>query len=95
MADANNLPAVSGRAARTRVARSGYRPGVVMVRLVGPAETIDAALRLLADLCGDAWQSSTRKPGRHAGGDELQYGTLVVPVPREGAAGTSEQDVKD
>jgi hypothetical protein len=29
-------------------------------------------------------QPSTRKPGRHAGGDDLQYGTLIVPVPRDG-----------
>lgn len=79
-----NRPVVSGRAARTRVAQAGYRPGVASVRLVGPPETIDAALELLADLCGDAWQPSTRKPGRHAGGDELQYGTLIVPVPRGG-----------
>jgi len=76
-------PAVSGRAARNRAARDGYRPGVANVRLVGPPEAIDAALALLADLCGDAWQPSTRKPGRHVGGDELQYGTLIVPVPRK------------
>ena len=79
-----NRPAVSGRVARDRAARAGYRPGVAQVRLVGPPETIDAALQLLADLCGDAWQPSTRKPGRHAGGDHLQYGTLIVPVPRDG-----------
>ena len=75
-------PAVSGRAARDRAARAGYRPGVANVRLVGPPETIDAALALLADMMGDAWQPSTRKPGRHAGGEQLQYGTLIVPVPR-------------
>ena len=77
-----NRPAVSGRAARSHAAQGGYRPGVAQVRLVGPPETIDAALRLLADLCGDAWSPSTRKPGRHEGGDHLQYGTLIVPVPR-------------
>lgn len=60
-----------------------YKPGVVNVRLVCPPEVMDAALALLGDLLGDAWQPSTRKPGRHAGGDELQYGTLIVPVPRE------------
>ena len=76
-----NRPAVSGRAARSHAAQA-YRPGVAQVRLVGPPETIDAALRLLADLCGDAWSPSTRKPGRHEGGDHLQYGTLIVPVPR-------------
>ena len=75
-------PVVSGRAARDRAARGGYRPGVASVRLVGPPEVIDAANALLADLLGDAWQPSTRKPGRHAGGDELQYGTLIVPIPR-------------
>ena len=59
-----------------------YKPGVVNVRLVCPPEVMDAALALLADLLGEAWQPSTRKPGRHAGGDELQYGTLIVPVSR-------------
>ena len=54
-----NRPAVPGPAAR-------YRPGVAQVRLTGPPETIDAALKLLADMFGDAWQPSTRKPGRHA-----------------------------
>lgn len=80
-------PAVSGRAARDRAARSGYRPGVAQVRLVGSPEVIDAALALLADLCGDAWTPSTRKPGRHQGGDHLQYGTLIVPVSRSGPRG--------
>jgi hypothetical protein len=62
---------------------SGSRkPGVAQVRLIGPPEVIDAALALLGDLLGDAWQPSTRKPGRHAGGDHLQYGTLIVPIPR-------------
>jgi hypothetical protein len=83
---ADNRPVVSGPAARTRAAQAGYRPGVAQVRLVGPPEVIDAALALLADLCGDAWTPSTRKPGRHAGGDDLQYGTLIVPIPREGAS---------
>jgi len=82
MSDTDPRPVVSGRAARDRAARAGYRPGVASVRLVGPPETIDAALQLLADLCGDAWTPSTRKPGRHPGGEELQYGTLIVPVPR-------------
>lgn len=59
-----------------------YKPGVAQVRLVCPPDVMDAALALLADLLGEAWQPSTRKPGRHAGGDELQYGTLIVPVPR-------------
>jgi hypothetical protein len=67
-------PEVSGRAARDRTARAGYRPGVAQVRVVGPPQVIDAANALLADLCGDAWNPSTRKPGRHEGGDHLQYG---------------------
>ena len=79
---AESRPAVPGRAARDRTAAAGYRPGVAQVRLVGPPEAIDAANALLADLLGDAWTPSTRKAGRHAGGDELQYGSLIVPVPR-------------
>ncbi len=59
-----------------------HKPGVAQVRLVGPPEVIDAALALLGGLLGEAWQPSTRKPGRHAGGDHLQYGTLIVPVRR-------------
>ena len=59
-----------------------HKPGVAQVRLIGPPEVIDAALVLLGDLLGEAWQPSTRKPGRHAGGDHLQYATLIVPVPR-------------
>ena len=82
--NADHLPAVPGRGARDRAAQAGYRPGVAQVRLVGPPEVIDAANALLADLCGEAWQPSARKPGRHAGRDHLQYGTLIVPVPRGG-----------
>jgi hypothetical protein len=59
-----------------------HKPGVAQVRLIGPPDVIDAALVLLGGLLGEAWQPSTRKPGRHAGGDHLQYGTLIVPVPR-------------
>lgn len=77
-------PAISGRAARDRAAKSGYRPGVAQVRLTGPPDVIDAANVLLADLLGDAWTASTRKAGQYAGGDERQYGTLIVPVPRHG-----------
>jgi hypothetical protein len=73
------------RAARDRAAQAGYRPGVAQVRLTGPPDVIDAALALLGDLLGDAWTPSTRKPGHHAGGDHLQYGTLIVPVPRREA----------
>jgi hypothetical protein len=59
-----------------------FRPGVVGVRLVCPPEVMDVALASLADRYGDAWQPSTRKPSRHDGGDVLQYGTLIVPVPK-------------
>jgi hypothetical protein len=61
-----------------------HKPGVAQVRMVGPPDVIDAALVLLAGLLGEAWQPSTRKPGRHAGGDHLQYGTLIIPVRRGG-----------
>jgi hypothetical protein len=43
---------------------------------------MDAALAILANLCGTAWQPSTRKPSRHGGGEVVQYGTLIVPVPK-------------
>lgn len=68
-----SLPAEAGH---------GARPGVAQVRLIGPPEVIDAALLLLGVLLNDVWQPSTRKPGRHEGGDELQYGTLIVPIRR-------------
>jgi len=64
--------------------RGSHKPAVAQVRLIGPPEVIDAALALLGDLLGEAWQPSTRKPGRHPGGDHLQYGTLIVPIPRGG-----------
>lgn len=60
----------------------GYGPGVVQVRLVGPPAVIAAAAAHLAELHGAAWQPGTRKPSRHEGGDQLLYGTLIVPVPR-------------
>ena len=59
-----------------------FRPGVVSVRLVCLPAVLDAALASLSDLYGDAWQPSTRKPSRNADGQVLQYGTLIVPVPR-------------
>lgn len=58
------------------------QPVVVSVRLVCPPEVMDAALASLANSYGDAWQPSTRKPSRHSGGEVLQYGTLIVPVPK-------------
>lgn len=59
-----------------------FKPGVVSVRLVCPPDVLAAALESLADFYGDAWQPSTRKPSRHGDGQVLQYGTLIVPVPR-------------
>jgi hypothetical protein len=64
--------------------RGSHKPGVAHVRLIGPPDVIDAALALLGDLLGDGWQPSARKPGRHRGGYHLQYGTLIVPIPRGG-----------
>ncbi len=58
------------------------RPAVVSVRLICPTEAMDAALASLANSYGDAWQPSTRKPSRHSGGEVLQYGTLIVSVPK-------------
>jgi hypothetical protein len=59
-----------------------YVPGVVQVRLQGPPAVIAAAAEHLAELHGNAWQPGTRKPSRHEGGDQMLYGTLIVPVPR-------------
>lgn len=61
----------------------GFDPAVVQLRLTGPPAAVAAASALLDDLCGRAWQAGSRKPSRHAGGDELLYGTLIVPVGRE------------
>lgn len=63
-------------------AAGSYKPGVVSVRLVCPPDVMAAALASLSDFYGDAWQPSTRKPSRNADGQVLQYGTLIVPVPR-------------
>ena len=79
MGDAKN-PALSGRAIPPP---GSHKPGVAQVRLVCPPDVMDAALALFGDLLGEAWQPSARKRSRHAGGDELQYGTLIVPVPRK------------
>ena len=77
---ADKDPALAGRVIPPP---GSHKPGVAQVRLICPPDVMDAVLDLLGDLLGEAWQPSTRKPGRHAGGDELQYGTLIVPVPRE------------
>jgi hypothetical protein len=62
-------------------AAGSHRPGAVSVRLVCPPDVMAAALANLSGLYGDAWQPSTRKPSRNADDHELQYGTLIVPVP--------------
>jgi hypothetical protein len=59
-----------------------FRPGIVSVRIVCPPDVIEAALASLADSYGEAWQPSTRKPSRYEGGEILQYGTLIITVPR-------------
>jgi hypothetical protein len=79
MTDAKD-PALAGRLIPPP---GSHKLGVAQVRLVCPPEVMDAALALLGDLLGEAWQPSARKRSRHAGGDELQYGTLIVPVPRK------------
>ena len=56
------------------------RPGVAEVRLIGPPDVLDAAVAAMAAQFGDAWQPGTRKGSRHGDGQELQYGTLIVPV---------------
>ena len=58
------------------------RPAAVSVRLICPPEVMDATLAILANVCGTAWQPSSRKPSRHTGGEVGQYGTLIVPVPK-------------
>jgi hypothetical protein len=66
-------------------ASGSHRPGVVNVRLVAPADVLDAAVASLSDFYGGFWQPGTRKPSRTS--DEvLIYGTLIVavPVPPEG-----------
>lgn len=61
-------------------APGSYRPGVVNVRLIGPADVVDAASASLDDFYGRMWQPGTRKPSRTSS-EVLVYGTLVVPVP--------------
>lgn len=55
-------------------------PAVVQVRLIGPAVAVAAASRAHAEKHGPLWQPGTTRPSRHAGGDVLMYGTLIVPV---------------
>ena len=57
-----------------------HRPGVVNVRLVGPADVVDAAIASLGDFYGELWQPGTRKPSRTSS-EVLVYGTLIVAVP--------------
>jgi len=60
--------------------KAGATPAVVQVRLIGPAAAVAAASRAQAEKYGPLWQPGTTKPSRHAGGDVLMYGTLIVPV---------------
>jgi hypothetical protein len=84
---ANDLRALGGPAGETpaevTLTRPGsYKPGVVQVRLIGPPEVVTVAGAHLAELHGDAWRPSTRKPSRYDGADLVLHGTLIVPVPR-------------
>lgn len=60
--------------------QAAVAPAVVQVRLIGPAAAVAAASRVHAEKYGPLWQPGTTKPSRHAGGDVLMYGTLIVPV---------------
>lgn len=75
---AGELPDVMRPATRTDPGAS--RPVVVHVRLIGPAAAVAAASRAQTEKYGPLWQPGTTKPSRHAGGDVLMYGTLIVPV---------------
>ena len=57
-----------------------HRPGVANIRIVAPADVVDATIASLADFYGGFWQPGTRKPSRTSS-DVLVYGTLIVPVP--------------
>ncbi len=64
-------------------APGSHRPGVANLRIIAPADVVDAAARSLADFYGGHWQPSTRKPARGSD-DTILYGTLIVPVPVAG-----------
>lgn len=56
------------------------RPGVAQIRLVGPAEVVEAAMASLAEHYGALWQCSDPAPSRRSAHDRLVYGTLIVPL---------------
>lgn len=70
-------PALDGELTRPGT----HIPQAAQLRLIADPAVLDAALTLLADMFGAAWQPSTRKPARASAG-HIQYGTLIVPVPR-------------
>jgi hypothetical protein len=61
--------------------RGTHRPGAVDVRLTAQPGDIDAAIAQIEAFHGDAWRPSTRKA--YADGRVVQYGTLIVAVPRD------------
>ncbi len=65
-------------------APGSHRPGVAQVRLIGPADVVEAACASLADFYGGLWQRGSGGPSRKNPDDLLVYGTLVVPVPIAG-----------
>ncbi len=70
-----------GRSPARRQAAADSRPGAAEVRLVCPPDVMEAVLASLAANYGDAWQPGASKPSRYDGGQVLQRGILIVPVP--------------
>lgn len=62
-------------------AAGSHRPAVVQVRLIAPADAIDAAAVSLADFYGGLWQPGSRGPSRRNPNDVILYGTVIVAVP--------------
>lgn len=67
-------------AAADACAQGDATPAVVQVRLTGPPAAVAAASSAHAAKYGPLWQPGTTKASRHAGGDVLMYGTLIVPI---------------
>lgn len=64
---------------------AGLRPGLVSVRLIGPPAEVDATTADLAAKYGEAWHPQTRQPSRKNDSHVIQYGQLIMPMPRDGA----------
>ncbi len=64
-----------------------HRPGVVNLRLIGPADVVAAASASLSDFYGGFWQPGAAGPSRKNPDDVLMYGTLIVAVPVTPGAG--------